>query len=89
MEVEYWALHSDVEWKFRSSSDSDVVLGDPLAAPADSSDADADARLGAADETLRLAVPPDADTDDSDDHDATRPGGVWAAVPWPGTARSR
>jgi hypothetical protein len=78
MEVEDWPLQSDVEWKFRSSSDSDVVLGDPLAAPADSSDADADARLGAADETLRLAVPPDADTDDSDD-----PGGVALGVDVP------
>ena len=78
MEVEDWPLQSDVEWKFRSSSDSDVVLGDPLAAPADRCDADADARLGAADETLRLAVPPDADTDDSDD-----PGGVALGVDVP------
>ena len=82
MEVEGWPLLPDVEWKFRSSSDSDVVLGDPLAAPApaDSSDSDADAdvRLGAATPDVRLGVedvPADADTDDSDD-----PGGVALGV---------
>ena len=83
----------DVEWKFRSSSDSDVVLGSSSdsdvvlggtpAVPADGSDSGTATpdvrpgavRPGAADETPRLGMPADADTDDSDG-----PGGVALGV---------
>ena len=86
MEAEGWPPEPDVEWRFRSSSDSDCVLGDAPAALADDSDADADVRLGAAtagrrldlgaaDETQRLGVPADADTDGGDG-----PGGVALGV---------
>ena len=83
----------DVEWKFLSSSDSDVVLGSSSdsdvvlggtpAVPADGSDSGTATpdvrpgavRPGAADETPRLGMPADADTDDSDG-----PGGVALGV---------
>ena len=86
MEAEGWPPEPDVEWRFRSSSDSDCVLGDAPAALSDDSDADSDVRLGAAtawrrldvgaaDETQRLGVPADADTDGGDG-----PGGVALGV---------
>jgi hypothetical protein len=88
MEAEGWPPEPDVEsdveseWNFLSSSDSDVELGPPDGSNADMNvwlgAATPDARLGAADETLRLGVPADADTDDGDG-----PGGVALGVVFP------
>ena len=73
MDAEGWPPEPDVEWKFRSSSDSDAVLGSaPAVRVATAPELWLDGRPGAADETLRLGVPADTDTD----HDGAALGGV-------------